>query len=220
MQRLKYVFFDLDGTVFNSELGITESVKYALRKFGIEEADTESLRRFIGPPLKTSFMEYYGFSEDKAIQAVSVYREYYSEKGIFQGTVYPDMEKLLEFINQEEMYAVLATSKPEAFAKRILEHTGLDKYFTFIAGATFDEKRNEKYDVIVYALETLDISDRSAVLMVGDRKYDIEGAKAAGISSAGVLYGFGSEDEFKAAGADHIAADVNALIEIIKSINS
>lgn len=220
MQSFRYIFLDLDGTVFDSECGITNSVQYALRRYGIEEADTESLKRFIGPPLKTSFMEFYGFSEEKAKQAVQVYREYYSEKGIFQGTVYPDMEKMLDYINKSGMYAVLATSKPEEFAKRILEHTGLDKYFKLIAGATFDEKRNEKYDVIVYALDKLDISDRSTVLMVGDREFDVEGAKAAGIRSAGVLYGFGSEAELRAAGADYIAADVNELIRILESVNS
>ena len=220
MQIFRYIFLDLDGTVFNSECGITNSVQYALRRYGIEEADTESLKRFIGPPLKTSFMEFYGFSEEKAKQAVQVYREYYSEKGIFQGTVYPDMEKMLDYINKSGMYAVLATSKPEEFAKRILVHTGLDKYFKLIAGATFDEKRNEKYDVIVYALDKLDISDRFTVLMVGDRKFDVEGAKAAGIRSAGVLYGFGSEAELRAAGADYIAADVNELIRILESVNS
>lgn len=212
--NFKYVFFDLDGTVTDSYNGIINSVIYALGKMGITP-DPESFNSFIGPPLAESFMRNYSLSAKAAEKAVAYYREYYREKGIFDNTVYNGIETLFNTLIKNGHTLVLATSKPEHFAKQILKHFGLDKYFTFIAGATFDKSRNEKDEVIAYALASLKITDKSSVLMIGDRKHDIIGAHKNGIKAAGVLYGYGDREELTAAGADYIAADTDELIKII-----
>ena len=215
MQHFEYIFFDLDGTIFNSEAGISRSVKYALSKFGIDENDENKLKAFIGPPLKDSFMKYYGFSEQQARDAIKFYREYYSDKGIFEGHIYNNVEKILAYINERGKKAVLATSKPKFFAEQIIEHLGLTKYFDFISGATLDETVTGKYEVIKIAIDEEKIDDLSSILMVGDRLHDVEGAKKAGIKCVGVLYGFGSESELREAGADHIISDAFELADII-----
>ncbi len=215
MQKFEYIFFDLDGTIFDSGYGIKKSVKYALSRFGIDEDDDCRLNAFIGPPLKASFMDLYGFSEDDAVKAISFYREYYTDKGIFRGVLYKDIPKLLAYIKAHDKKSVLATSKPEVFARRIIEHFELNSYFEYIAGASLDESMVDKSEVISYALKAAEIADKSRVLMVGDRKYDIEGAKLNGIKSAGVLYGYGSEAELRNAGADYIAGDARELAHIV-----
>ena len=196
------VLFDLDGTITESGIGITRSVAYALKKHGIVETDQSKLDRFIGPPLIDSFMRYYGFSHGQAVKAVEDYREYYAVTGIFENRVYDGVVPMLEKLKQAGHTCVLATSKPEDYAVQILEHFGLDGYFTHVCGATMDEKRTDKGEVIAYALETAGVTE---AVMVGDRSHDILGAKSNGLVSVGVLYGYGSREELEAAGADHIA---------------
>lgn len=215
MNRYEYIFFDLDGTIFDSGRGIMRSVRYALEKFGIYEKNEDKLKLFVGPPLRDSFRDFYGFSDDEADKAVVFYREYYTRDGIFDGVIYSGIEEMLKILAEQGIKAVIATSKPEVFAKRIIDHFGLEEYFTHIAGASLDKSVLTKKDVIACAVKSLDICDRSKVLMVGDRKFDIEGAAANGIDSAGVLYGYGSEEELRNAGADYIAADIDVLINII-----
>lgn len=214
----KIVFFDLDGTLTDPMMGITNSVMYALKCFGIEEKDREKLKSFIGPPLADSFMKSYGFSEKKAGEALNKFREYFSEKGIFENSVYPGCEKMLKNLYRGPFNLAVASSKPEPFVKRILDHFGLSKYFNFIGGSDMEETRARKDQVIAYCLEALGSPDPRDCLMVGDRRHDIEGAAKYGIESVGVLYGFGTEEELRKAGADHIVKDFYELEKLITSL--
>ncbi len=208
------VLFDLDGTLTDPGKGITNSVAYSLKKFGIEVEDKKELYKFIGPPLHDSFMKYYGFSEEEAETAIVYYREYFRDTGIFENEVYDGIENLLGIIKASGRKIILATSKPEEFAKRILVHFGLDKYFDFVAGATMDNSRSKKGDVIAYALKESGCTAENAV-MTGDRLHDIIGAKENGLASIGVLFGYGSRDELEDAGADYIAETVEDILKFI-----
>lgn len=207
----KHILFDLDGTLTDPAVGITNSVAYALEKFGIIIDDKRTLYKFIGPPLVDSFKEFYGFDEQKALLAVEYYREYFSVTGILENSVYDGIQNLLSKLKDNGLIVILATSKPEVFAKRILEHFKLDKYFDVIAGSTLDTSRNTKSAVIKYALEKANMTDCTSAIMVGDRKHDIIGAKENKLPSIGVLYGYGDYDELKSAGADFIITDVLSL---------
>lgn len=214
---MKYSFalFDLDGTLTDPAEGITNAVKYALGKFGIQVADNRELYKFIGPPLKASFSEYYGFSEEKAGVALKYYREYFSEKGIFENVKYPGIDGVLEALSGAGTVISLATSKPDLFSERILEKFGLRKYFSFIAANTMDELRPAKEDVVAYAIKELGIKDTSSAVMIGDRKYDVIGGKAFGMKTVGVAYGYGGRKELEDAGADFIADSVDDLYGIL-----
>ncbi len=214
MKNKEYILFDLDGTITDSSKGIINSARYALKKFGIEEKDTAKLYKFIGPPLINAFMEFYGFEKDKAVTAVEYYREYYSVTGIFENRLYDGIKELLSKLNESGKRVILATSKPEKFAKEILRHFEIDKYFYFVGAATMDEKRSEKEEVLEYILKECKISPQNAV-MIGDRKFDIIGAHAFGIEAVGVLFGFGGLEELKNAKADHIAATPEELKKIL-----
>lgn len=214
---MKYVLFDLDGTLTDPGVGITNSVAYALERYGITVNDRSELYRFIGPPLAESFIKYYGFAEKDAKDAVMVYREYFTDRGIFENEVYPGIPDMLGRLCDAGIKCVVATSKPWVFAEKILDHFGLREYFGFVAGAELDESRTSKSEVIAYALEKCRISPADAV-MVGDRSHDILGAKANGLRSVGVLFGYGSRDELEGAGADMIASDVRGLGETLLSM--
>ncbi len=214
MKSKEYILFDLDGTLTDSSSGIINSVIYALKKMGLEETNLLKLRKFIGPPLIDSFIKYYGFSKEKAVTAVKYYREYYSVEGIFENRLYDGIKELLEELYKENKKIILATSKPEVFANEILKHFGIDKYFYFVGGATMDESRTVKEDVLEYILKECNINSQSAV-MIGDRKYDIEGAHCFNIDAIGVLFGFGTEKELKNADADYIVKTVKDLKKIL-----
>lgn len=199
--------FDLDGTLTDPGEGITNSVMHALKYYGIEVADRTELYPFIGPPLTESFMKYYGFDESQALEAVEHYREYFKDKGIFENVVYDGIPEVLAELKAGGAKIVLATSKPEEFANRILEHFNLSQYFDVVCGATFDGTRSKKCDIIKYALDTLKVRSKKGILMVGDRENDVEGAKANGIDSLGVLYGYGNMGELNDAGATYIVTE-------------
>lgn len=205
------ILFDLDGTLTDSGPGIANSVAYALKKWDIIENDINILKKFVGPPLDASFAKYYGFSKEKCVQAIQYYREYYLTKGIYENRVYDGMEELLKWLRDTGRRAIVATSKPEPSAIHVLEYFHIDSYFDIIAGATMDGSRVEKSDVIRYALDRAGIRDLSGVVMVGDRENDIQGAKANGLDSIGVLYGYGSREELEEAGAMQIAETVEDL---------
>ena len=211
------VFFDLDGTLTDPGEGITNSAAYALRRFGLDVATREELYSFIGPPLDFSFHELWGLSQEDAVLAVKYYRDYYAVHGIFENTLFDGIEDLLAALRKRGKKIVLATSKPEYYARLILEHFGIDKYFDAICGGSMDEKRNKKDEVIAYALKESK-TDASDAVMVGDRRYDIEGAKANKMISIGVLFGYGDRAELEGAGADTIAADVKELEKILLEI--
>ena len=207
-----HILFDLDGTLTDPGMGITNSVMHALTHFGITVTDRSDLYRFIGPPLMDSFMEYCGLTEEQAVEAVRVYREYFADKGWAENAVYSGIEALLADLVAAGKMLLVATSKPQIFAERILIHFGLDKYFTHICGVALQAPRGySKADVIRDALDRAGVSDASAAVMVGDRHHDIDGAKAVGMESIGVLYGYGDRTEHEAAGADAIAESVATL---------
>ena len=207
-----HILFDLDGTLTDPGLGITNSVAYALAHFGITVTDRTQLYRFIGPPLMDSFMEYYGFTEEQAQEAVKVYREYFADRGWAENTVYEGIEALLIELAAAGKTLLVATSKPQIFAERILNHFGLARYFTHICGVALQAPRGySKADVIREALAKVGVDDLSTAVMVGDRHHDIDGARVVGLSSIGVLYGYGDREEHEAAGADAIAGNVDAL---------
>ena len=210
-----YVLFDLDGTLTNSELGITTCVQHALKMFGIEVEDRTVLRPFIGPPLGESFQVYYGLSKEESERAIGYYRERFSVKGLYENEVYAGVENMLQTLKDGGKKLIVATSKPEKFTLTILEHFDLLKYFDFVAGATMDGSRGEKADVIRYALEISGIEDKSEVIMIGDRKFDILGAKENGLKSMGVLYGFGDREELLEAGADYIVECAEDIIKYV-----
>jgi len=214
MIRKKYILFDLDGTLTDPALGITNSVMYSLKKFGISVSDRSDLYKFIGPPLWESFINYYGFTREEANKAVEYYREYFKDIGIFENVVYTGIDDLLCSLVCKNKILILATSKPEIYAKRILKHFNLDRYFSFVAGSELDGTRIDKQEVIRYALRESNVVDLSLAVMIGDREYDIIGAKKAGIDSIGVLYGYGSPSELQNAGADYIVNDINDLITL------
>lgn len=212
---IKYILFDLDGTLTDPSEGITNSVVYALKKHGIEETDYKKLCSFIGPPLIDSYMAHYGFSKEKALLTVDYYREYFSVKGIFENRIYEGIVPLLEKLYNKGIKIILATSKPDLFANKILEHFGIAKYFYFVAGATMNETRTQKDEVIEYALKECNITDTEKAVMVGDRKYDILGGKVFGLNTVGLLYGFGTKEEIETANPDFIAETVKDLEKIL-----
>lgn len=217
---MKYIFIDLDGTITDPKVGITKSVQYALRAFDIHIEDLDSLCKHIGPPLKRAFMEFYAFDEETADKAILKYREYYGVTGIFENEVYEGMEGLLDRLKKAGKKLIVATSKPEVYAKQILEHFGLIGYFDDVCGATLDDSRSLKEEVIRYAMEKNNITELDEAIMVGDRRHDVEGARAVGMASLGVLYGYGSREELETAGADNICETVSDVYKVIMSLES
>lgn len=214
IKNYKVIFFDLDGTLTDSCPGILNSVAYALEKLEEEVPPRNELLSFVGPPLIDEFKRKFNFSQEKSEEAVRYFREYFRDTGIFENTPYDGIKEVLYKLKNAGYVLAIATSKPEEFALRIAKHFGLDEYFEFICGSTFDESRNKKHQVLEYAIsEVTRIYNfsKSEMLMVGDRHHDIDGAKYNGIDSMGVLYGYGSEEELRAAGAQYIAACVSDI---------
>lgn len=216
---MKYTtaLFDLDGTITDSCPGILTSIRYALKKQGLDEPPEEVLRSFIGPPLKQQFQTVFNLSDEEGDSMVAAYREYYGEKGIFENSVYCGVAEALKSLRDAGVKVLMATSKPEKYARRIADYFGFDKYFDFIGGACMDGSRTVKHEVIQYVLDMCGISgeEKEHAVMIGDRRHDIEGAKLCGLHSIGVLYGYGSREELEKAGAQEIAqtpADVVRLI--------
>lgn len=214
-KRYDAVLFDFDGTVADTGKGIFNGVYHVLDAFGIEPPEKEKLRFFIGPPLHESFRTVFGFSEAQCDAAVIKYREYYSDKGIFELTMYAGMEELFRKLKAEHIKIGIASSKPELFLLRIAESLGLAELFNTVKGSDIGYINSDKSVIIRRAMEAMNLAIGAKVLMVGDRCFDINGAKKAGVDSAGVLFGYGSREEFEEAGADYIVADTDELFEII-----
>lgn len=214
----QYILFDLDGTLTDSKIGITTCVQYALHKMGIEEPDPDRLEPFIGPPLIDSFREFYGMNEEEAVRAVEYYRERFSTVGLFENEVYPGIPDLLAELKQKGRKLAIASSKPTVYVKKILEYFSIYEYFDIIVGSELDGTRCRKEEVVEEALEQLSADDkfrkRDAV-MIGDRKFDIEGAKAHQIPSIGVNYGYAADNELVEAGADCVVGNVKELSEVL-----
>jgi len=207
--------FDLDGTLTDSKLGITKSVRYSLSSFGIDAPDPDKLTKFIGPPLSESFRNYYHLSSVDTETAIKKYREYYSETGIFENTMFHDVPELLKLLKNHGKVISLATSKPTVFANKILEHFKIIDYFVFVAGSEPDGTRSRKSEVILHALDNIRPKKNMSAVIIGDREHDIIGAKEAGIYSIGVTYGYGLREELELAGADFIVDSIASLPELI-----
>ena len=201
MKKYDVILFDLDGTLTDSAEGIMNCAEYALNAMGITEPDRSRLLRFIGPPLVDSFMDFYGMSREDALKAVALYRERFPVKGIFENRVYEGIPEALDMLKKAGKRLAVATSKPEVYAKRILEHFELAEYFEVVTGAELSGERNAKSEVIEECLKRLGNPDKGMVLMVGDRKHDVIGAKACGVDCAGVKFGYAEENELENAGA-------------------
>ena len=214
---LKYALFDLDGTISKSGIGIKNSIRYALNKFGVSAFDEGKLDFMIGPPLVDGFMQYFGLSKEDAITTTAYYREYYSVKGKFETEIYDGVKELLKDLKERGVKLIVCTSKPQGFTEEILTHFGLDKIFHHVLGATLDGKLGEKDEIIALAIEKFGIEKDSAV-MVGDRKFDIEGANKNGIKGVGVSYGYGTRTELTNAGAFAVAKSAVELKEILYSL--
>lgn len=214
MKNYDVILFDLDGTLTDPVLGITTCVQKALEHFGIHVEDRRELTPYIGPPLLEGFQKFHGLSREQAEEAIAIYRERFSTVGLFENEMYPGIDELLEKLKLQGKVLGVATSKPEPFAIRILEHFGLDGYFDEICGAELSTGgRNSKEDVLRHALAVLGVDDLSTAVLVGDRKYDVDGAEKVGIDSIGVLYGYGSKEEFTYAVA--VAQSVPELEKIL-----
>ena len=212
----KYLFFDLDGTLTDPFEGITSAILYALGKMGMEKPERAFLGKFIGPPLTGSFREYLGMTGEEADRALTLYREYYRDQGLFENALYPGIPEALAKLKSAGKTVCLATSKPEPFARRILEHFSVDGYFDEICGATLDGTRETKAAVLreLTARLAVDPADPDAV-MIGDRRHDAEGAREIGIPTVGVLWGYGSREELDAAGCVRIAETPEELASIL-----
>jgi phosphoglycolate phosphatase len=195
LKPYNYILFDLDGTLTDPQEGIINSIQYALNRFGLKKEDHE-LIQYIGPPLHHSFREIFG-TEEKAFKAIEVYREYYSEKGIFENLVYPGMLELLNDLAIKNKILFVATSKPTIYAEKIVKHYHLAHHFKAVIGSNLDGSHTDKKEIIQTILDIIPEADRKKILMIGDRKFDIIGAKYHGIDCAAVTFGYGTIDELQ-----------------------
>lgn len=215
---ISYLLFDLDGTLTNPQEGITKCVQYALRAFQIEEPDLEKLVPFIGPPLIQSFMDFYGFTETQARQAVSVYRERFGTVGLFENYPYPGIANMLKQLQAQGKVLAVASSKPTIYVRRILEKFELAPYFQVIEGSNLDGTRVDKKEVIAEVLAQLGNPSSDQLLMIGDRKFDVIGAREMGFGCVGVRFGFAAPGELEDSGAVYIAETVDDLAQYLLSI--
>lgn len=213
MKKYETILFDLDGTLTDPAQGLTLGFEYALYKMGMPPESREELRRFIGPPLLDVWQTEYGLTKAEAERMIAVFREYYDIYGWWDNTPYAGIAEQLGILKSRGYRLLVATSKPERTAKRVLSLFDLDKYFDFIGGAESGSERYTKTAVLKYVLESTGANTESAIL-VGDRMYDREGAGAVGIDSLGVLWGHGSREEIESAGFTRIIKDVDDLSRV------
>lgn len=212
----KYILFDLDGTLTDPFEGITRSVQYALNAFGVKDEPLEALKRFIGPPLKASFMEFYGFDSDTAVAAVEKYRERFADIGIYENRLFDGIPQMLEKLKKTGHVLAIASSKPTVYVERILQHFHIRQYFDHVMGSELDGRRTDKKEVVQAVLSDLHIEKNSReAIMVGDRFHDVQGARACGLDCVGVTFGYGGKDELVQAGAAVVVDTVDALYHFL-----
>ena len=212
----KYILFDLDGTLTDPFEGITRSVQYALNAFGVKDEPLEALKRFIGPPLKASFMEFYGFDSDTAVTAVEKYRERFADIGIYENRLFDGIPQMLEKLKKTGHVLAIASSKPTVYVERILQHFHIRQYFDHVMGSELDGRRTDKKEVVQAVLSDLHIEKNSReAIMVGDRFHDVQGARACGLDCVGVTFGYGGKDELVQAGAAAVVDTVDALYHFL-----
>ncbi|SNU09622.1 phosphoglycolate phosphatase [Lachnospiraceae bacterium] len=209
-----HIFFDLDGTLTQSEFGIINSIIYALNKMGIEVDDPEYIKNFIGPPLTKAFKEFYNMNDQDADQATAYYREYYNAGELYNAPLYDGIEDTLKALKEKNKKLYVVTSKPTVFASRIVEHFDIMKYFEAVIGPEVSDKSYTKEEIVARAIEKTSGAPDECI-MIGDRFYDIDGANANDIASIGVLYGYGERDELEKAGATYIADTPRDILDVI-----
>ncbi|MBO4382865.1 MAG: HAD hydrolase-like protein [Clostridia bacterium] len=207
MPRFQAVLFDWDGTMADTAPGVFASVRYALEQFGIPDKPDEELAYFIGPPLYDGFETVFGVSPEEAIELTDTYRVYYRDRGIFECTVYDGLGDLLRALNADGVKTAVVSSKPKVFLDRLVEHLGLADAFDAVVGPALDNHVSDKSVLVRQALEELDVPAEAAA-MVGDRHFDMEGAKKTGVFAIGILFGYGTEEELCRSGADTICEQV------------
>ena len=215
MKKYDIIAFDLDGTLTNPESGLIAGFKYALDAYGIEYGSEDSLKKFIGPPLQDAWVEEYRVSRECAIEMLMKFREFYNVYGWWDNKVYDGIAEMLSALKSAGKLLAVATSKPEPIAKRVLALFELDKYFDFIGGASPDLSRDKKSEVLEYSLAAVGCTDKSKAILVGDRKYDAEGARVCGIDSLGVLWGHGSREEITSSCFTLVAETPNEVVEFL-----
>jgi phosphoglycolate phosphatase len=215
--KYQYVLFDLDGTITKSDRGIYNALAYTMQQHNLPPIPQKEKHLFIGPPLHSSFMNIFHVSMEEADSMVHTYREYYSAKGKFESELYEGIPTLLKELKKAGYTVALATSKIITFVNEILNHFDIYNYFDVISGADLSAESSDKSLIIHNALTRCGVTDKAQAVMVGDRLYDIQGAKNNGIDSIGVLYGYGSREELKTAGATHLAETVSALLHMLVS---
>ena len=213
---IKYILFDLDGTLTNPKEGITKCVQYALKHFGIER-ECDELISFIGPPLKEQFMQYAFLTEEEGVKAVELYRERFAPIGIFENEIYDGILSMLESLKNQGKILAIATSKPTVFAKKISRKYGIEPYIALLEGSELDGRNTDKALVIKNAMEKLGAA-KDNTIMVGDREHDVIGAHKNGIDCIGVSYGFGKDGELEESGALKIANTPYELLKILSAM--
>ncbi len=216
MKKYEVILFDLDGTLTNPERGLVSGFEYAFKKLNIEYGERDSLKRFIGPPLHSEWQRVFGFSPEQSADAIEIFREYYDVYGWWDNEPYEGIHSMLERLKKSGKTLAVATSKPEDTAKRVLNLFDLTKYFDFIGGALRSTTRDKKSDVIEYVLDSLGSPKKELCVLVGDRKFDAEGAMTVGIDSLGVLWGHGSYEELSSAGFVSTVSSTEELFEFLK----
>ena len=212
MKEYDYYLFDFDGTLCDTTEGIFNSVIYSLHCFGIEEDDREKLRFFVGPPLFESYKTLYGVSDDEAKYLIEKYRERYRVKAAEESALYNGITEMLQKLKAKGKKIAIASSKPEIFVKEISNYHKISQYYDFISAEQLNKNHSSKEELINTCLDFFGNPTKESVLMVGDRFYDIDGAKAVGVDSAGAIYGFGTEEELRNAGATYILSSPDDII--------
>lgn len=211
MKEYNFYLFDFDGTLCDTTEGIFNSVIYSLECFGIKEQDTEKLRYFVGPPLFESYKTLYGVSDEDALWLIKKYRERYKVKAAEESAIYPGVFEMLQKLKQNGKKVAVASSKPKLFVEEISHRHGIDVFYDFVSAEDFKNNHSSKKDLINACLDFFENPPLSDVLMTGDRFYDIDGAKAVNIDSAGAIYGFGTAEELTNAGATYLLKSPNDL---------
>ena len=212
MKDYDFYLFDFDGTLCDTTEGIFNSIIYSLDCYGIKETDLKKLEFFVGPPLFESYKTVYGVSDEDAKYLIEKYRERYKTKAAEESRIYDGVKNMLEALKARGKKIAVASSKPKLFVDEISQYHDIYKYYDFVSAEDFKNNRSSKKELINACLDYFGNPDKSTVLMVGDRFYDIDGAKASGVDSAGAVYGFGTEEELKNAGATYILYRVTDLL--------
>ena len=215
MKKYDVIAFDLDGTLTNPERGLVASFMYALGKMGVDYGTKEDLKRFIGPPIYEEWQSVFGFTPEESSEALLIFREFYSVYGWWDNEMYQGVPEMLNRLREAGKKIILATSKPEIFARKVLNLFDIAKYFDYIGGADTDKTRDKKHEVLSYSMASLGITDTSKVILVGDRVYDADGARECGVDSLGVLYGHGSREEIENSGFNYICENVEDIAKIL-----